>query len=335
MPDLNLDLDYPNHRKTRRLVGLLGDGAQFIPIALWCYVGKYYAEKGALKGYTDSELESVIGWWGDPGKCVEALLTSGFIVRSNKGFFVHDWVQHQGHIYALSQKNKLIAINRWRKIRGQKPLGELPLVYPNQPTDQPTNPKNSSRKKASVPSEVTLLINEFFEGQQAVLGEKPRFNGGAAGRYFKKLLKDFSIHEIRKRMGFWFSSREKFIQTRSFRVEDFQSRFNALKDGPIGASRLEPFSEGWKPGPEDHVIMGFKKILKIPKDDKSWDGIYFKRLKFEATDLLKYFNGDWREAVRCIDWVYKKFSAIAGGSVSLKAVLNHAWEFKNMGKKRA
>lgn len=117
MPFLNLDLDYFDHPKTRRLIGLLGRGAEVLPIKLWCYSGKYHAENGKLSDYSPKEIESTLGWWGKEGEAVEALVKLGFLESQENGYKVHDWKDHQGHIDALKKRNRKVALNRWENMR--------------------------------------------------------------------------------------------------------------------------------------------------------------------------------------------------------------------------
>lgn len=112
MPYLNLDLDYFDHPKTRRLIGLLGKGSEVIPIRLWAYAGKYHAADGKLAGYSAQEIETVIGWWGEKGACINALIHVGFL-RQDEHFFIHDWLEHEGHIIAFKEKARNMARKRW------------------------------------------------------------------------------------------------------------------------------------------------------------------------------------------------------------------------------
>lgn len=64
MPYLNIDLDYFDHPKTVRLIGLLGRDADVLPIRLWKYCGKFMAEDGRLIGLSVQEIEAAMGWRG-------------------------------------------------------------------------------------------------------------------------------------------------------------------------------------------------------------------------------------------------------------------------------
>lgn len=120
MPYLNLDPNYFEHPKTRRLVGLLGPMADVLPLRLWAYCAKIHPVDGAMKGYAESEVESLIGWTGTRGAAIKALLRVGFLkpVDNAKrpvdnGFSCVDWKQHQGHLEAFSRRGKVAAKARW------------------------------------------------------------------------------------------------------------------------------------------------------------------------------------------------------------------------------
>lgn len=84
-------------------------------------------------------------------------------------------------------------------------------------------------------SPVKVLIDSFFQKLETRLGEKPAsFNGGAAGRGFKALLKHYHENAILSRMDAWFNTEEPFIVKRGWRIEDFLSNFNRLTLGPLG-----------------------------------------------------------------------------------------------------
>ena len=113
MPYLNLDPSYPEHPKTIRLIGLLGEMSDAIPVRLWAYCARVHAENGTMLGYTESEIESVLKWRGEPGKAVSALVHVGFLERLENGFQCHDWLDHEGHLEALSRRAKTAAKARW------------------------------------------------------------------------------------------------------------------------------------------------------------------------------------------------------------------------------
>lgn len=113
MPYLNLDLNYFDHIKPKRLIGLLGRGAAELPLRLWCYCGNHKAKDGILTGYSTQEIESIVDWRGKPGQCVEAMVTVGFLEKIENGFRVHGWDEHEGHLAAFHERAKKAAMKRW------------------------------------------------------------------------------------------------------------------------------------------------------------------------------------------------------------------------------
>jgi len=114
MPELNLDLNYFTHPKTKRLVSMLGRGSELLPIRLWCHCGAHHSETGTMTGYSPTEIESLADWRGKPGVMLAAMLKVGFLHETQEGFQIHDWLEHQGHIARFKAKGKAMAEARWR-----------------------------------------------------------------------------------------------------------------------------------------------------------------------------------------------------------------------------
>lgn len=114
MPYLNLDVDFFDHPKTRRLIGLLGKGSEAVPLRVWAYVGKYHAADGKLADYSAQEIETIVGWWGTAGRMVDALIQVGFLHQVDGGYQVHDWLEHEGHIVVFQKRARTAAQARWK-----------------------------------------------------------------------------------------------------------------------------------------------------------------------------------------------------------------------------
>lgn len=147
MSSLNLDLDYFDHPKTRGLVGLLGRGAEVMPLKLWTYCGKYYAEGGRLSAHGVQEIESIVGWWGKPGEAVKGMLKVNFLDHDADGYFVHDWTEHQGHIHALRKRAKHAAEVRWSSL--EHAPGMLDASGKQCPTSAKPSRQNIPRESAT------------------------------------------------------------------------------------------------------------------------------------------------------------------------------------------
>lgn len=117
MPSLNLDLNYFDHPKTRRLVSLLGRGAAELPLRIWTHCGKLHPETGQLLKYPDDYIEEIAGWWGEPGKMIETLLRPeiNLLERIDGGYQIHDWFEHAGHLVAFKKRAKTAAKKRWKR----------------------------------------------------------------------------------------------------------------------------------------------------------------------------------------------------------------------------
>jgi hypothetical protein len=116
MPSINVDLDYFDHPKVRRLSGQLGLGAAELPLRLWCYTGKYFYVDGRLTGLSADDLEQQISWRGQKGKAISALLECGFLELDDSGTYVsHDFMDWQGHILAYKTRAKVAVKAREKK----------------------------------------------------------------------------------------------------------------------------------------------------------------------------------------------------------------------------
>lgn len=143
MAYLNLDPDYFTHRKTLRLIGLLGKDADVIPIRLWSYCAKHHPTDGVFKGYSIQEIESIAGWGGEPGKCVEKLTSVGFMEKMKESYGLHGWKEHEGHIIAFKKRGIKANRIRWKKIKDE--YSRNPSRSPKSDfSDPPTSPVQSS-----------------------------------------------------------------------------------------------------------------------------------------------------------------------------------------------
>jgi len=96
---------------------MIGPLGEIMPVRAWLYCAKYHERDGRFQNYSDKEIESCLNWPGDSGKCVRAMAKVGFFGKDAKGYYCHDWKDHQGHISAIKDRNKLVAITRWETIR--------------------------------------------------------------------------------------------------------------------------------------------------------------------------------------------------------------------------
>lgn len=112
MASINVDLNYFEHIKTMRLVARLGPGSDVLPIKLWTHVGKHKAGVGSVV-MLETELEHILGWWGEKGALAKALVEIGFVTKEGDTWFVHDWLEHSGHLAYFKERAEKAARKRW------------------------------------------------------------------------------------------------------------------------------------------------------------------------------------------------------------------------------
>lgn len=184
MAYLNLDLDYFDHPKTKRLVGLLGRGSDALPVRLWCYCGKYHADTGHLIGYSPTELEGLIGWWGQPGKAIEVLVKLCFLEHIDAGFAVHDWDKINGHIAAFKARAQAGAAEKWRRVKAE---ADAQAMLKQSLSNAASNALTSLSLLSNQPEEeegaaapVPLFRLEVRSQEAHALGSQARMEGEAA-----------------------------------------------------------------------------------------------------------------------------------------------------------
>lgn len=111
------------HRKTRRLIALLGYEGPFRLLALWAFAAEM-RPSGIFEGLTDADLADECGWSGDPAQLIESLLTSGWLDRRADGALrIHDWEEWNAYVVHGPERSEVArenAIRRWEKHRAKK-----------------------------------------------------------------------------------------------------------------------------------------------------------------------------------------------------------------------
>lgn len=114
MSQINVDENYFDHIKSKRLKARLGDLADVLPIRLWCYAAKHHPENGILKGYTAPELASLIEYTGNAENMLLALLEFNFLLKTAPDTYkINQWEDYQGHIISFKRRGKMNAEKRW------------------------------------------------------------------------------------------------------------------------------------------------------------------------------------------------------------------------------
>lgn len=86
-------------------------------------------------------------------------------------------------------------------------------------------------------------------------------------------------------------------------VKDFKS-FKSLKRNTSSKNEKEMKSK--ELNDNQKVVLGFKCMMGIDKNNKNWDLVYFPRFSKPAKELLKLFGNDYEKAWECIEDVVRK-----------------------------
>ena len=154
MPDdLRLKLDFVDHRKTKKMVLILGEKSVRCLLRLWGYAARH-RQKGILNDMTEIDIAIEAGWDGDAGEFISGLKDAGYLKPHRKSTWkLHDWDVHQPWVYHAperSEKARKAITKRWAN--GDNDLDDtkrIPPVYEpntnrNTPLPLPSPPPNPS-----------------------------------------------------------------------------------------------------------------------------------------------------------------------------------------------
>lgn len=119
MPSINVEENFPDHRKTMQLEDELRREPETWLVRLWCYTCRHHPETGRLSGFSADAIEKVVRWRYGAGRLVAAMVKVGFLepipVSEGGGFAVHDWLHWARHLAIYSERGRKGAKARWSK----------------------------------------------------------------------------------------------------------------------------------------------------------------------------------------------------------------------------
>lgn len=146
--EIPIDVDYPDHPKTRALVHRLKDRfADIYPLRLWFWAAKF-SRSGLIKGGC-KQLETVCGWKGSPGVLGKVMRSIGFIEKER--WVIHDWREGIGRSLLTYDVKKF----NQRKAYAAKsgiPFNENPPSLENLPDETGSLPEGTGRIPLSHPA---------------------------------------------------------------------------------------------------------------------------------------------------------------------------------------
>lgn len=113
--DIRLAVSFRGHRKRKRLRLLLGPGSTDYLLDLWIATAMNHPD-GILTGMDETDIALEAGWEGEPQAFVAALLECRLLDKTEHGYALHDWAEHQAYVvHAEDRKTqaKNAAAKRW------------------------------------------------------------------------------------------------------------------------------------------------------------------------------------------------------------------------------
>ncbi len=170
--DIRLATSFKGHRKRKRLIRLLGFGAEVYLIDLWLTVAMDCPE-GVLIGWDEEDIADACDWEEEPQKLVDALIESHWLEKDADGeYALHDWCEHQGWACRAKERSEIAkkaAEVRWAKKKksaknnGSTAKGMHSACREHAESNAPSpNPSPSPKPKPS-PSLYNKMAGESYE----------------------------------------------------------------------------------------------------------------------------------------------------------------------------
>ena len=138
--DIRVSCTFFRNLKTLKLQRRLGSDGVVALEKIWIYAGTE-RPNGILEPLESVELEMIAEWSGKAGMLTEVLVETGFLEKTNRGFAVHDWKDHNAYAfhapYRAEQASKAAAV-RWRGIAPSMPGASLEHNNSNAPSPSPS-----------------------------------------------------------------------------------------------------------------------------------------------------------------------------------------------------
>lgn len=115
--DIRLQVSFKNHRKRKRLMLKLGSDGVLALLDLWLGVA-VNRPCGNLVGWDSLDIALEANYGGDPEKFVEVLCETGFLDKTENGYALHDWQDHNPYAAGSEERSN---ISRFNKLKSHYP----------------------------------------------------------------------------------------------------------------------------------------------------------------------------------------------------------------------
>ena len=123
--DIRLSVGFPNHPKTVKLERRLGFQGIRSLLALWTWAAQNRPDGnlGGANGRStvvqrpldEEDIEIAAQWPGEPGLFVATLVTLGWLDRTERGYLLHEWEQHNPWVAAATNRSDKARFSRLAK----------------------------------------------------------------------------------------------------------------------------------------------------------------------------------------------------------------------------
>ena len=123
--DIRISVGFPNHPKTVKLDRRLGFQGIRSLLALWTWAAQNRPDGnlGGANGRStvvqrpldEEDIEIAAQWPGEPGLFVATLVTLGWLDRTERGYLLHEWEQHNPWVAAATNRSDKARFSRMAK----------------------------------------------------------------------------------------------------------------------------------------------------------------------------------------------------------------------------
>lgn len=250
--DIRLKVTFPNHKKTIKLIHLIGYEGFYSLVHLWCYVAQNHP-KGILKDYDKDDLEIAARWSGKRGEFTKAVTKKeiGFVKKTSNSFEINDWEEHNPYVFHAeerSEKARLAAKARWEPSKDAV-LSDATSIEVAMPQASASNAPSPSPSPKPMPKKKLAGFEDFYKAYP-----KKKSKGQAEKTWNKlsptnDLLKTMLIAiEAAKTSEDWLKDNGKYIPHPSswLNSKGWEDEIIAAKDCEIivdGVSRMVTLTE--------------------------------------------------------------------------------------------
>ncbi len=162
--DIRVLLSFRNHRKLKRLMRVIGVGACYHLISLWCAAAETLPS-GVLTGCDATDIAGMANWTDEPERLLDALIECRWIDARDGTYALHDWEEHQGWVVGSQKRSEIArrnAMARWHPCEpdnaGMPPASGLDAVRnaescPSAPSPPPPPSPSPSPLPSPTPSQ--------------------------------------------------------------------------------------------------------------------------------------------------------------------------------------